>query len=40
MLEQAWQEREGQRRMREENRAAKRDAPLTALLNKLVQGDL
>ncbi|KAK9276805.1 hypothetical protein L1049_006341 [Liquidambar formosana] len=36
MVEQAWREREEQRRMREESRAEKRDALLTALLNRLI----
>lgn len=35
MMEQRWREREEQRRMREEARAEKRDALITALLNKL-----
>lgn len=40
MLEQAWWDREEQRRMREDMRAEKRDALLTTLLNKLLQEDL
>ncbi|OEL33154.1 hypothetical protein BAE44_0005829 [Dichanthelium oligosanthes] len=40
MLEQAWVEREEQRRMREEARAERRDAILTSLLTRLLQGDL
>lgn len=35
VMEQRWREREEQRRMREEARAEKRDALVTALLNKL-----
>jgi hypothetical protein len=35
VMEQRWREREEQRRMREEARAEKRDALITALLNKL-----
>lgn len=35
-IEQSWREKEEQRRMREESRAERRDALLTALLNKLV----
>ncbi|KAK9159088.1 hypothetical protein Scep_005662 [Stephania cephalantha] len=35
LLERCWREREEQRRMREEARAEKRDALITALLNKL-----
>ncbi|KAK4342739.1 hypothetical protein RND71_038555 [Anisodus tanguticus] len=35
MMERRWREREEQRRMREEARAEKRDALITALLNKL-----
>ncbi|KAK8561656.1 hypothetical protein V6N13_149181 [Hibiscus sabdariffa] len=35
MMERRWMEREEQRRMREEARAEKRDALITALLNKL-----
>ncbi|KAJ9537568.1 hypothetical protein OSB04_030301 [Centaurea solstitialis] len=35
-FEQSWREKEEQRRMREESRAERRDALLTALLNKLV----
>ncbi|KAL6843771.1 hypothetical protein ACP4OV_026342 [Aristida adscensionis] len=40
MLEHSWMEREEQRRVRDEARAEKRDALLTALLNKLLQEDL
>lgn len=36
MLEQAWMEREEQRKIREEVRAEKRDALLTSLLNNLI----
>jgi hypothetical protein len=36
VIEQAWREREEQRRIREESRAERRDALLTALLNKLI----
>ncbi|KAF5471527.1 hypothetical protein F2P56_008314 [Juglans regia] len=39
MMEQTWREREEQRRMREEARAEKRDALITALLNKLRRED-
>ncbi|KAG2686034.1 hypothetical protein I3843_10G149100 [Carya illinoinensis] len=39
MMEQRWREREEQRRMREEARAEKRDALITALLNKLRRED-
>ena len=35
MMDQRWREREEQRRIREEVRADKRDALITALLNKL-----
>ncbi|KAI4353366.1 hypothetical protein L6164_002324 [Bauhinia variegata] len=35
MMEQRWREREEQRRIREEARAEKRDALITALLNKI-----
>ena len=35
MMDQRWREREEQRRIREETRADKRDALITALLNKL-----
>ncbi|GJX76525.1 trihelix transcription factor GT-3b-like protein [Tanacetum coccineum] len=35
MLDQRWREREEQRRIREETRSEKRDALITALLNKL-----
>lgn len=35
MMDQRWREREDQRRLREEARAEKRDALITALLNKL-----
>ncbi|KAL5211707.1 hypothetical protein ABZP36_022554 [Zizania latifolia] len=40
LLEQAWMEREEQRRVREEARAERRDALLTTLLNRLLQDDL
>lgn len=40
MMEQRWREREEQRRMREEARAEKRDALITALLNKLRREDM
>ena len=40
MMERSWREREEQRRMREEARAEKRDALITALLNKLRREDL
>ncbi|TVU28146.1 hypothetical protein EJB05_19655, partial [Eragrostis curvula] len=40
MLEQQWMEREEQRRAREEARAQRRDALLTNLLTRLLQGDL
>ncbi|GJM86549.1 hypothetical protein PR202_ga02418 [Eleusine coracana subsp. coracana] len=40
MLEQQWAEREEQRRAREEARAERRDAILTSLLTRLLQGDL
>ncbi|XP_030514336.2 trihelix transcription factor GT-3b-like isoform X2 [Rhodamnia argentea] len=36
MVEQAWREQEEQRRLREENRAERRDALLNTLLNKLL----
>ncbi|GAA0162084.1 hypothetical protein LIER_18258 [Lithospermum erythrorhizon] len=36
MMEKSWKEREEQRRSREENRAERRDALMTALLNRLV----
>uniref|UniRef100_A0A0E0CQ93 Uncharacterized protein n=1 Tax=Oryza meridionalis TaxID=40149 RepID=A0A0E0CQ93_9ORYZ len=39
MLEQAWMEREEQRRVREEARAERRDELLTTLLNRLLQND-
>ncbi|GKV06035.1 hypothetical protein SLEP1_g17970 [Rubroshorea leprosula] len=39
MMERRWREREEQRRMREEARAEKRDALITALLNKLRRED-
>ncbi|KAL8101749.1 trihelix transcription factor GT-3b-like [Apium graveolens] len=39
MIEQTWREKEEQRRMRDENRAEKRDALLTSLLNKLLHED-
>jgi hypothetical protein len=35
MMEQRWREREEQRRIRDEARAEKRDALITALLNRL-----
>ncbi|KAL3844368.1 hypothetical protein ACJIZ3_001771 [Penstemon smallii] len=38
-MEKAWREREEQRRLREESRAEKRDALLTALLNKLIHDE-
>ncbi|KAI5325895.1 PREDICTED: trihelix mRNAion factor [Prunus dulcis] len=40
MMERRWREREEQRRMREEARAEKRDALITALLNKLRREDM
>ncbi|PRQ42924.1 putative transcription factor MYB family [Rosa chinensis] len=40
MLEREWREREEQRRMREEARAEKRDAILTALLDRLNREDM
>ncbi|WCJ28039.1 Trihelix transcription factor GT-3b [Euphorbia peplus] len=40
MMDRRWREREEQRRMREEARAEKRDALITALLNKLRQEEL
>ncbi|XAR50833.1 hypothetical protein NMG60_11005282 [Bertholletia excelsa] len=40
MMERRWREREEQRRMREEARAEKRDALVTALLSKLRREDL
>ncbi|TQD87826.1 hypothetical protein C1H46_026678 [Malus baccata] len=40
MMETRWREREEQRRMREEARAEKRDALITALLNKLRREDM
>ncbi|CAI9301517.1 hypothetical protein Lser_V15G42729 [Lactuca serriola] len=40
MSDRRWREREEQRRIREENRSEKRDALITALLNKLRQDDL
>lgn len=40
MMERRWREREEQRRMREEVRAEKRDALITALLQKLRREDL
>uniref|UniRef100_A0A0D6R3G1 Myb-like domain-containing protein n=1 Tax=Araucaria cunninghamii TaxID=56994 RepID=A0A0D6R3G1_ARACU len=40
VLERGWREREEQRRAREEARADKRDALLTALLTKLIRRDL
>ncbi|MBA0781851.1 hypothetical protein Gotri_002732, partial [Gossypium trilobum] len=39
MMERRWREREEQRRIREEARAEKRDALITALLNKLRRED-
>ncbi|XP_022742413.1 trihelix transcription factor GT-3b-like [Durio zibethinus] len=39
MMDKRWREREEQRRMREEARAEKRDALITALLNKLRRED-
>ncbi|CAN4115895.1 unnamed protein product [Withania somnifera] len=39
MMEKRWREREEQRRIREEARAEKRDALITALLNKLRRDD-
>lgn len=39
MMEKRWREREEQRKMREEARAEKRDALITALLNKLRRED-
>ncbi|XP_030537227.1 trihelix transcription factor GT-3b-like [Rhodamnia argentea] len=39
MMDRRWREREEQRRMREEARAEKRDALITALLNKLRRED-
>ncbi|KAL7111969.1 hypothetical protein ACP275_05G122900 [Erythranthe tilingii] len=40
LMERAWREREEQRRSREENRAVKRDALLTTLLNKLLRDEI
>lgn len=40
VLEQQWMEREEQRRAREDARAESRDAILTDLLTRLLQGDL
>ncbi|XP_044492277.1 trihelix transcription factor GT-3b-like [Mangifera indica] len=40
MMDQRWREREEQRRLREEARAEKRDALITALLNKLRREDM
>ncbi|KAJ4704426.1 trihelix transcription factor GT-3b-like [Melia azedarach] len=40
MMDRRWREREEQRRMREEARAEKRDALITALLNKLRREDM
>lgn len=37
MMDRRWREREDQRRMREEARAEKRDALITALLNKIMR---
>ncbi|KAF7825530.1 trihelix transcription factor GT-3b-like [Senna tora] len=39
MMDQRWREREEQRRVREEARAQRRDALITALLNKLTRQD-
>jgi hypothetical protein len=39
-MEQRWREREEQRRVREEARAEKRDALITALLDKLTREDM
>lgn len=40
MMDQRWREREEQRRIREEARAEKRDALITALLNKLEREEM
>ncbi|KAI3907816.1 hypothetical protein MKW98_027128 [Papaver atlanticum] len=40
LMDRSWREREEQRRMREEARAEKRDALITALLNKLRREDM
>ncbi|KAK7382530.1 hypothetical protein VNO80_01401 [Phaseolus coccineus] len=40
MMEERWREREEQRRIREEARAEKRDALITALLNKLERQEM
>ncbi|KAK7848686.1 trihelix transcription factor gt-3a [Quercus suber] len=40
LMEQRWREREEQRRMREEARAEKRDALITALLSKIRREDM
>ncbi|KAI9085116.1 hypothetical protein K1719_032932 [Acacia pycnantha] len=40
MMDHRWREREDQRRLREEARAEKRDALITALLNKLSRDDM
>ncbi|RDX64979.1 Trihelix transcription factor GT-3b, partial [Mucuna pruriens] len=40
MMEERWREREEQRRVREEARAEKRDALITALLNKLERQEM
>ncbi|KAE9603114.1 hypothetical protein Lal_00018807 [Lupinus albus] len=40
MMDQRWREREEQRRIRDEARANKRDALITALLNKLERDDM
>ncbi|KAI3877004.1 hypothetical protein MKX03_024589 [Papaver bracteatum] len=40
LMDRSWREREEQRRMREESRAEKRDALITALLNKLRREDM
>lgn len=39
-MEERWREREEQRRIREEARAEKRDALITALLNKLERQEM
>ncbi|XP_022767740.1 trihelix transcription factor GT-3b-like [Durio zibethinus] len=39
MMDRRWREREEERRMREEARAEKRDALITALLNKIIRED-
>ncbi|KAF9599414.1 hypothetical protein IFM89_036994 [Coptis chinensis] len=40
LMERSWREKEEQRRVKEEERAAKRDALITALLNKLRREDM